>query len=338
MRKLFCLISLIICLQQLQAQSPPPIRGGNIDKETEAAIKMTERKMIEVLKMGNGFKDATVTKTKGKYIPTAFYRNTNGADGIIYAYSSDNTSMNTSFLGYFIHGDIRKKYFEVGAEKSDLGLPVSDLTNIRSGANQYFGLYSTFENGAICKAANTPSCVITGLIYQKYKNMGGPTSQMGFAISNYASFLGRTNQYFQTFQGGSFWGNGKTAYMMHGDILKKWNVSTYGLPLEDIKGNSVFSMESQRFEKGTIISGTKTGAWLVKDPILNKWNELGGVAGICGLPISEEATNGSITAQNFEKGLMLLVNGKVSFVADDNEKNKTDNNKIRQKIRIPGKQ
>ena len=37
-----------------------------------------------------------------------------------------------------------------------------------------------------------------------------------------------------------------------------------------------------------------------------------------------------MTAQNFEKGLMLLVNGKVTFVPDDNEKNTEENNKIRQ--------
>lgn len=336
MRKIIYCLVLFITVKQAIAQNPPPIHKQEVDKVTQAAIKMTERKMVDVLKAANGFKDATVTKTKGKYIPTAFYRNTNGADGIIYAYSSDNTGMNTSFLGYFLHSDIRKKYTELGAENSYLGLPNSDITNVRSGADKYFGLYSTFENGCISKIPNTPACAVSGDVYHKYVNMGGPASQIGFPTSNWTSFLGRNNQFFQTFQGGTFWSDGKTVYLMHGAILKKWNITAYGLPLEDVKGNSVFNMESQKFEKGTIVSGTKTGAWLMKGAILNKWYELG--LATCGLPISEEATNGSMTAQNFEKGLMLLVNGKASFVADDNEKNKTDNNKIRQTIRIPGKQ
>ena len=112
------------------------------------------------------------------------------------------------------------------------------------------------------------------------------------------------------------------------------------MPLEDEKGNSVMNMATQKFEKGTIVYGTKTGAWFVQGGILQKWYDLGGggVNNTTGLPTSEQAVNISMLAQNFEKGLMLSVNGKVTFVPDDNEKNKSENNKIRETIRIPGKQ
>ena len=322
----------MMCLQTM-AQTPPPIRRKNADPELDAATKSITEKMKEVLNTANGFKDASPVKTKSYYGTVGYFLNTNGANGVIF-YNA------TSKMSYFIGGGTRLKYASMTAEGGTLGLPASDIKNVRSGVDKNFGIYATFENGAICTPPGKPAIAIVSPVYGKYNNMGGAASQLGWPTMEWSSFLGRPNEYFQTFQGGAFWGNKDIAYSMHGAIAKKFNKGIHGMPLEDEKGNSVMNLATQKFEKGTIVYGPKTGAWFVQGAILQKWYDLGGggVNNTTGLPTGEQAVSATITAQNFEKGLMLLVNGKVTFVPDDTDKNKSDNNKIRQTIRIPGKQ
>lgn len=331
MKKLLTGLFILMCLQTM-AQTPPQIRRRNTDPELDAATQSILEKMKEVFGSANGFKDASPVKTKSLYGTVGYFQNTNGANGVIFFNAA-------SKISYFIGGGTRLKYASITAEGGTLGLPASDIKNVRSGVDKNFGLYATFEGGAICTPAGKPAIAIVNPVYHKYNNMGGPASELGWPTMEWSSFLGRANEYFQTFQGGAFWGNKDNAYSMHGAVAKKFNKSIHGMPLEDQKGNSVMNMSTQKFEKGTIVYGPKTGAWFVQGAILQKWYELGGggVNNTTGLPTGDQAGNETMTAQNFEKGLMLLVNGKVTFVPDDSEKNKSDNNKIRQTIRIPGK-
>ena len=332
MKKLMTFLVVMICLQTM-AQRTSPIRIRNADPEFEAATKSILEKMKEVFSYANGFKDALPVKTKSYYGTVGYFQNTNAANGVIFYNAA-------SKISYFIGAGTRLKYASMTAEGSTLGLPASDLKNVRSGVDKNFGIYVTFENGAICTPPGKPAIAIVSPVYGKYNNMGGPASRLGWPTMEWSSFVGRANEYYQLFQGGAFWGNKNTAYSIYGAVAKKFNKSIHGMPLEDEKGNSVMNMATQKFEKGTIVYGTKTGAWFVQGGILQKWYDLGGggVNNTTGLPTSEQVVNGSMIAQNFEKGLMLSVNGKVTFVPDDNEKNKTENNKIRETIRIPGKQ
>jgi uncharacterized protein with LGFP repeats len=313
---------------------PPPIRQkGNTDPLFAEAKKSNELKMKEVLAIANGFKDLNPVKVKSKYDTDGYYQATNGGDGYIFYIAKLKTSV-------FSYGVIRKKHVELGLEQGVLGFPTADSKTVKSGFSKATVVYAPFENGAICfKPGMQPIAILPAAIW-KYNNMNGPQSDLGYPTSEYTSFLGRDNQYFQNFENGAFWGDKDKAYSMHGAIWKKFNVAKHGMPVEDEKGNSVMHAATLKCAKGTIVWGEKSGAWFIQEPFLAEWYKLGSVApdSKTGMPTSDPSVGDAMTAQNFEKGLMLLVSGKVTFVPDDSEKNKADNNKIRQTIRIPGKQ
>ena len=329
---LFFFMFSMLGLQTMVASSSQSF--AQVDYVKEMARRSISQKLEEVLSSANGLKDADPIKTTGVNNNTGYYQNTNNNDGIIYWFDVYRESTYT-------YGSIRKKYTELGAEKSQLGFPTSDIrTSVKSGADSNIAVYAAFENGQIIQHAGHPPYAVVGIIFRKYGNMGGHSSVLGFPMSRWQSFLGRKNQYFQMFQGGAFWGDGLgNAWVMHGPILKKWDKAKHGLPLEDLKGNSVLNMQSQKFEKGVLVHSAKTGAWFVQGDFLQKWYALGGggVNTTTGLPISDEVGGALYVAQDFEKGLMIFANGEAKFLPDNSEKNKSDNNKTRQTIRLPGK-
>jgi hypothetical protein len=298
-----------------------------LDEGLVAATESIQAKMKEVVSKANGFKDDKLTEVYNNTKVKGYYRNTNNVDGAIYY----NTLRKKSV---FIYGDVRKFYDSQGGANSYMNFPVSDLNIVKSGIGGEVGQQAIFENACVTINSQRKLQVVFGQVYEKYRSVGGATSYLGFAASDRVKYTSAS--YAQMFDGGIIITNNNDALIVKGKIKEKYNYKDCGLPLADAtteKGNSiiVFIVNTQKFEKCTIISSNKTSACFVKNEIYKKWMTYGNtVNNSCGLPTSDAAENGSMTAQNFEKGLMLLVNGKVTFIPDDNEKNTEDNNKIRE--------
>jgi hypothetical protein len=304
-----------------------------INEDYVAAFKSINEKMKDVLTKGNGFKDAQLTPMNNpKGIP-GYYRNTNNNNGVIINSHKDITS-------YFLYSETRKKYFSLGAENSAIGYPTSDEKFLESKPTNKYGYYTLFDNGCFSSLTKNNIYVVSGVLFDKYANMGGPTSSLGFAISNMVNYVNGFNA--QRFENGMVIANNYDAFYISGAIAQRYNLKDCGLPTADPvteknQSQIVHIITSQSFEKGAIITSNKKGTFFMPKAIYNKWLTYGstGNANTCGLPTSEAAVSATMTAQNFEKGLMLLVNGKATFVPDDNPKNQHDNNKIRKTIKFP---
>jgi hypothetical protein len=298
-----------------------------LDETLVAATESIQAKMKDVVNKANGFKDDKLTEVINSTKVKGYYRNTNNADGAIYYNPVRKKSV-------FIYGEVRKFYDSQGGCASYMDYPVSDVTIVKSGIGGEVGQQAVFENACITINPQRKLQVVFGQVYEKYRSVGGATSNLGFAASDRVKYT--SNSYAQLFDGGMIITNNNDAFIVKGKIREKYNYKDCGLPMADAtteKGNSimVFIVNTQKFEKYVIVSSTRTPACFVKNEIYKKWMTYGNtVNNTCGLPTSDAADNGSMTAQNFEKGLMLLVNGKVTFVPDDNEKNTEENNKIRE--------
>jgi uncharacterized protein with LGFP repeats len=358
MKKILSVITVIAVLNNCIAQTPPiriPKTGANKDAVNQGntqvpigTIKKDEQKLLPIVQLdagivaatesimakmkevvikANGFKDDKLTEVFNSTKVKGYYRNTNGANGIIYY----NTARKKSI---FIYGEIRKFYDSQGGSDSYIDYPVNDITNVKSGFDGQYGEYAMFEGACITVNSKRKLQVVFGSIYEKYRTLGAALSNLGFPVSDRVKYT--TSSYAQVFDGGMIITNNNAAFSVLGSIFRKYTYADCGLPLDDAtseKANSkvVFTVTTQHFEKNVIVSSTKTSPCFVKNDIYKKWMTYGNsINNSCGLPTSDAVDNGAMTAQNFENGLMLSVNGKVTFVPDDNEKNTQENNKIRQ--------
>nr|WP_193777233.1 MULTISPECIES: trehalose corynomycolyl transferase [unclassified Rhodococcus (in: high G+C Gram-positive bacteria)] len=78
---------------------------------------------------------------------------------------------------YTVGGAIGARYTQLGAETSPLGAPTGDEQPLASGRVQ------DFEHGRIYWSAATGAWETYGLIAQKYLDLGGPTSPLGWPTS-----------------------------------------------------------------------------------------------------------------------------------------------------------
>ena len=155
MKKILSVIAAIAILNNCVAQIPPiriPKAGANKDAVNQGgnqvpigAVKKDEQKILpivqldagivaatesimakmkEVVVKANGFKDDKLTEVFNSIKVKGYYRNTNGANGVIYY----NTARKKSV---FIYGDIRKFYDSQGGSNSYIDYPVNDATILK---------------------------------------------------------------------------------------------------------------------------------------------------------------------------------------------------------------
>lgn len=92
---------------------------------------------------------------------------------------------------HIITGPIRDKWLAFGREQSELGFPITDETATQAGDNRFVH----FQGGAIYSSPVTGTNEVHGSIWEKYNSLGGPSSWLGFPISDETDFTenGRVN-------------------------------------------------------------------------------------------------------------------------------------------------
>jgi uncharacterized protein with LGFP repeats len=141
------------------------------------------------------------------------------------------------------------------------------------------------------------------MIGQKYKALGGPTSVLGFPITDETGTpdgVGRFNHFSSTdgFGASIYWTPSTGAWSIHGAIRAKWaslgwETSFMGYPVTDETGTpdgvGRFNHFSSDDGFGASIYWTpSTGAWSIHGAILAKWASMGWERSCLGYPVTDE--------------------------------------------------
>jgi hypothetical protein len=117
-----------------------------------------------------------------------------------------------------VHGLIRARWLALGGEGSAFGYPTSDETAAKDGT----GRFNTFENASVFWHPSTGAFEIHGLIRERWQEMGGEVSKLGYPTINETATpdgIGRYNH----FQNGSiYWTPSTGAHEVYGLVRKRW--------------------------------------------------------------------------------------------------------------------
>lgn len=135
------------------------------------------------------------------------------------------------------------------------------------------------------------------------------------------------NGFAQNFAGGAvFYSPDTGARMMYGAILDKYRElggpadSDLGFPEID-EGAGLVGPDSRNviFSAGdnpVIFWTPDTGAWVVRGPINAAWDQLGGSAGVLGVPVAAETYDGDAMSQQFSGGEVTYNDATGEFTTD----------------------
>ena len=150
-----------------------------------------------------------------------------------------------------VHGAIRDKWAAMGWERSYLGYPTSDEMAAAGGR------VSHFQGGDIYWSAATGAHEVHGAIRDRYAQMGGPASTLGFPTTDElptADGVGRYN-FFQN--GAIYWSPATGAHAVTGAIYQKWESMSWelgalGYPIGEER-SATNGDRSIDFQHGTIV-------------------------------------------------------------------------------------
>gem|GEM_PF-3574422 len=251
---------------------------------------------------------------------------TGGGGGGIFVPASNNTASG----GFEVHGCIYQEYMAVqGGPTGVLGFPTTDQQSIAGGDVSYFsgnlcGAPGPNNSGsAIYNNGGSSTHQVGGCIYNKYWPMGGPTSFLGFPVSDVTAISGGYVSYFagQSCNGGGPNGSGSAIYSsspgtfeVHGCIYHEYASvmggpsGALGFPTSDehaiTSGYSDLPARISTFQQGSIYY-YNGNAYEVQGDIYSAYLNTGGAGGGLGLPTSSEYTNGLGNRESdFENGLI----------------------------------
>ena len=189
-------------------------------------------------------------------------------------------------------GPIGQKWTEAGGA-AKVGAPTSGTRSALSGQLQY----QSFEKGAILFTEAFGAVLFDSVLFAKWAKLGSTLQgQLGAPIADSKSvFFGRGGSVrIAMFQRGAIAARGTAAFEVHGRIYERWRA------LDDVRGllgwptSDEETMEGggrrSRFARGDIYwNGSTNITAEVHGPIRDKWEALGGAAGLLGYPVADEA-------------------------------------------------
>ena len=214
-------------------------------------------------------------------------------------------------------GPIGQKWTEAGGA-AKVGAPTSGTRSALSGQLQY----QSFEKGAILFTEAFGAVLFDSVLFAKWAELGSTLQgQLGAPIADAKSvFFGRGGSVrIAMFQRGAIAARGTAAFEVHGRIYERWRA------LNDVRGllgwptSDEETMEGggrrSRFARGDMYwKGSTNITAEVHGPIRDKWEALGGAAGLLGYPVADEASvmAGSLAVgrfSRFENGVIYWSSG-----------------------------
>ncbi len=211
-----------------------------------------------------------------------------------------------------VGGKIRDKWASLGWERSFLGYPTSDSTQVDGyGFGGYInpGYCNHFEYGSIYATLSGEAYVIYGAIRDKWASLGWEKSFLGFPVTDELgtpSYNGRYNH----FQGGSiYWTPDTGAQEVHGAIRDKWaslgwENSYLGFPLTDECTTPDTIGRYNHFQGGSIYLTPDTGAQAVHIKVRETWESRGWEQSPLGYPLSSSSINSTEISNDFQGGFI----------------------------------
>jgi GH25 family lysozyme M1 (1,4-beta-N-acetylmuramidase) len=207
-----------------------------------------------------------------------------------------------------IHGAIRDKWASMGWELSVLGYPTSDET----GASDGVGRFNNFNHsGSIYWTPSTGAWSIHGAILAKYQSLGGPSSFLGYPVTDETGTpdgVGRFNHFSNN--GSIYWTPGTGAWSIHGAVRAKWaslgwETGFLGYPVTDETGTLDGIGRFNNFaNSGSIYWTPSTGAWSVHGAIRTTWASMGSERSCLGYPVGDESAISGGRQSNFQHGFI----------------------------------
>jgi len=110
---------------------------------------------------------------------------------------------------YEVHGAIRSRWLDLGAEGSEFGYPVSDETVSRDGV----GRFSEFQGATVLWHPATGAFEVHGLIRARWRDLGAEISPLGYPTNNETVAPDGFGRYNHFEHGSIFWSRtvGRTA-------------------------------------------------------------------------------------------------------------------------------
>ncbi len=212
-----------------------------------------------------------------------------------------------------LYGIIFKKWKNMNADRGVLGCPVSSIFISRGRE------YALFEKGIIY--GGKVAYEVHGEIYQHYCRLGREKGFLGFPVGDVKDTKVRIGRYCDFQHGSIYWSPSTGAFEVHGSIRAKWlklggPKSFLGYPLSDELPIEKTPGRFNRFKGGVIYWHPKYGAHEVHGAIRKKWEELGGVKGWLGFPLTDESQSPKkkVRHNDFENGIIVW-NSKKGAIA-----------------------
>lgn len=190
---------------------------------------------------------------------------------------------------YPVYGAILMRYSALGRGASALGQPTSGEVN---GAVPGSRL-NTFQGGVILWSPATNANEVYGAILARYRALGSETGRLGLPTTG--ELAGSTaGSRWNGFAGGRiYWSQATGAHEVYGAILWRYAVlgaeaSPLRLPTGGERAAAVPGARVSDFQAGRILWSPATGAQEVYGAIFFRHLQLGGEAGVMGLPTTGE--------------------------------------------------
>lgn len=207
-------------------------------------------------------------------------------------------------------GRIGARYSELGGPASWLGFPISGEQGTPDGV----GRYVKFEHGVIYWTPTLGAHAIPQDLFDAWGEEGWETGLLGYPTED--PVTGNDGVVSQRFEGGYVVRNHDQAYVVKGEIAKKYTAintidSRLGAPTSPeipIQGGVL-----QNFENGTMYWSVDTGAhFILNGPIRDAWGAKGWEGGEYGWPTSDqESIPAGGETISFQHGTISQIFGKI---------------------------
>ncbi len=216
-----------------------------------------------------------------------------------------------------LSGRINTEWQARGGYSGNLGYPTNDAVTFAGG-----DAWQDFEHGRIMWVQNNAR-VISGAIYEKWKNLGAEKGSLGDAIMNEYVLPDGKGLYQRFAHGTIYWrADLKACVILDDAINTEWQAlggpaGTLGLPTSDETPLAGGGGTYQDFEHGRISCGANGKTRTVSGAIYDKWKALGGENGVLGgsitSPYAVHPDTPGVQQQKFKGGRITdFGNGLVS--------------------------
>jgi lysozyme len=192
---------------------------------------------------------------------------------------------------------ITRVWKQLGGASGQLGLPLGPESAVPGGWGQ------VFERGYVV-ASNRGTFAVLGATWDRYQATGAATGALGVPVAATREIAtGVTEQRFAT--GRIIWSQPTGAHTLQGDVEARWLDDGGALAPEGLPTGEPVAV-AQQFSGGGLYR-TSAGLRLVPGAIRDRYEQLGGPAGVLGLPLSEARPILGGRAVDFQLGSLYEV-------------------------------